>query len=72
MKDLIKILFFLCNLVFILIAFNPFSRLTFIEWFGLSFVVCYFYTKNILDKNEFENKINELKEEINKITKNNC
>ncbi len=65
MKNFLYILMFIGNVGFISLLLLSF-RLNFNEWFGTSLIIGYFYTKNIIDKQDLENKIFELKELIEK------
>lgn len=64
MKNVLNFLLFIGNAGFISLILLTFTKLTFNEWFSLSILIAYFHTKSIIDKQDLENKIFELKELI--------
>lgn len=62
MKNFLNFLLFIGNVGFTCLILLPFSQLTFNEWLSASIIVAYFYTKSIINKEDLENKIFELKQ----------
>ena len=61
MKNIVHFLLFVGNAGFMCLLLLPF-RLTFQEWFATSLILAYFHTKSIINKQDLENQIFELKE----------
>lgn len=64
MRNFLDLLLFIWNTGFTCIMLLPFTKLTFNEWLSASIIIAYFYTKSIIDKQDLENKLFELKQLI--------